>query len=179
MDTLSLLACVNPADWVELHNPTEDTIVIGLWKFKDEKNNHVFTIPADKVILQGHYLVLCRDSLAFKDNFPNISNFVGDLGFGFSGDGELLRLIDSSGELIIDKVEYKNSSPWPSSPDGYGPTLELINPFFDNELAENWAASDNNCGTPGAGNSVYVTESSNSMDSGVVINEINYNSPDE
>ena len=40
MDTLSPLACVNPADWVELHNPIKDTIVIGLWKFKDEKNNH-------------------------------------------------------------------------------------------------------------------------------------------
>jgi hypothetical protein len=44
-------------------------------------------------------------------------------------------------------------------------------------LGLNWVASDG-YGTPGAINSVYVIDSSNSIDSGVEINEVNYNSAD-
>ena len=168
----------DPADWVELHNPTDESITIGLWKFKDEREDHVFIIPEDRVIQPGQYLVLCRDTLAFKDNFPNVGNFVGNLNFGFKGGGELVRLFNSDGSLV-DEVKYDNSPPWPTEPDGNGPTLELLHPSLDNKLGENWAASDSHGGTPGAVNSVYLTDISNSSDSGVVINEINYNSADE
>ena len=169
---------VNPADWVELFNPTNENIDIGNWVFKDKVNDHNFTIPADRVMNPGMYLVLCRDTLEFKDDFPSVINFAGDLGFGLSGGGELIRLFDSNGNLI-DEVTYDDADPWPAEADGAGPTLELIHPSLDNGLGTNWSASDFNGGTPGAENSVYVTDSSNSMDSGVVINEINYNSPDE
>ena len=167
----------DPEDWVELHNPTNETIAIGLWEFKDENDDHVFTIQEDQILGPGQYLVLCKNIVAFNDHFPDIGNFAGDLGFGLSGGGELIRLFDSNG-LLVDKVEYNNSSPWPTEPDGNGPTLELIHPSLDNDLGENWAASDG-YGTPGAVNSVYVADSSNSIDSAVVINEINYNSADE
>jgi len=169
---------INPADWVELHNPTDESITIGLWKFKDEKEDHVFIISEEMVIQPGQYLVLCRDTLSFKDNFPSIVNFAGDLGFGLSGGGELIRLFDSNGELV-DSLEYDNSSPWPTDPDGNGPTLELLHPSFDNELGESWAASISHGGTPGAVNSVYLTDISNSIASKIVINEINYNAADE
>ena len=168
---------IDPADWVELYNSTNESISIGWWEFKDENDDHVFTIQEDQILGPGQYLVLCKDIVAFNDHFPDIGNFAGDLGFGLSGGGELIRLFDSNG-LLVDKVEYNNSSPWPTEPDGNGPTLELIHPSLDNDLGENWAASNGN-GTPGEINSVYVIDSYNSMDSGVVINEINYNSPDE
>ena len=169
---------INPADWVELHNPTNESIAIGLWKFKDGNDTHVFIIPENQVLESGAYLVLCKDSLAFNDNFPNVSNFIGEFDFGLNGGGELVRLFDTEG-LLVDEVNYDDSSPWPLEPDGNGPTLELIHPSLDNDLGVNWATSDNNGGTPGMVNSVYTADSSNSMDSGVVINEINYNSPDE
>jgi len=169
---------VDPADWVELYNPTNESITIGLWEFKDENDDHVFTIPAGQVMDPGEYLVLCKDTLTFKDNFPNVINFVGDLGFGLSGGGELIRLFDFNGELV-DVVEYDNSSPWPTEPNGNGPTLELIYPFLNNDSGTNWAASDINGGTPGMINSVYAADNSNSIVSGIVINEINYNAADE
>ena len=169
---------VNPADWVELYNPTNESITIGLWEFKDGNDDHVFIIPENQILEPDQYLVLCKDSLAFNHNFPNISNFIGEFDFGLNGGGELVRLFDA-GELPVDEVNYDDSSPWPLEPDGNGPTLELIHPSLNNGLGTNWSASDINGATPGAGNSVYVTDSSNSMDSGVVINEINYNSPDE
>ena len=169
---------INPADWVELHNPTNESIAIGLWEFKDGNDTHVFIIPENQVLESGAYLVLCKDSLAFNDNFPNVSNFIGEFDFGLNGDGELVRLFDAEGGTV-DEVVYDDSSPWPLEPDGNGPTLELIHPSLNNGLGTNWRASDINGGTPGAVNSVYTTDSSNSNISGIVINEINYNSADE
>ena len=169
---------INPADWVELHNPTNESIAIGLWEFKDGNDTHVFIIPENQVLESGAYLVLCKDSLAFNDNFPNVSNFIGEFDFGLNGGGELVRLFDTEG-LLVDEVNYDDSSPWPLEPDGNGPTLELIHPSLDNDLGVNWAASDNNGGTPGVVNSVYTADNSHSIASGIVINEINYNSPDE
>ena len=169
---------VNPGNWVELHNPTNESIAIGLWKFKDGNDTHVFIIPENQVMSPGMYLVLCRDTLEFKDDFPSIINFVGDLGFGLSGGGELIRLFNSNGNLV-DEVTYDDADPWPTEADGAGPTLELIHPFLDNSLGQNWATSDNNGGTPGVVNSVYTAGSSNSLASGILINEINYNSADE
>ena len=169
---------VNPDDWVELHNPTNESIAIGLWEFKNGNDTHVFIIPENQVLESGAYLVLCKDSLAFNDNFPNVSNFIGKFNFGLNGGGELVRLFDAE-ELPVDEVNYNDSSPWPLEPDGNGPTLELIHPSLDNDLGVNWATSDNNGGTPGVVNSVYTADSSNSLVSGIVINEINYNSADE
>ena len=169
---------INPADWVELHNPTNESIAIGLWEFKDGNDTHVFIIPENQVLESGAYLVLCKDSLAFNDNFPNVSNFIGEFDFGLNGGGELVRLFDTEG-LLVDEVNYDDSSPWPLEPDGNGPTLELIHPSLDNDLGVNWATSDNNGGTPGVVNSVYTAYSSNSLVSGILINEINYNSADE
>ena len=169
---------INPADWVELYNPTNESITIGLWKFKDRNDTHVFIIPENQVLESGAYLVLCKDSLAFNDNFPNVSNFIGEFDFGLNGGGELVRLFDAE-KLPVDEVNYDDSSPWPLEPDGNGPTLELIHPSLDNDLGVNWATSDNNGGTPGVVNSVYTADSSNSLVSGIVINEINYNSADE
>ncbi len=169
---------VNPGDWVELHNPTNESITIGLWEFKDGNDAHVFIIPENQVLESGAYLVLCKDSLAFNDNFPNVSNFIGEFDFGLNGGGELVRLFDAE-ESPVDEVNYNDSSPWPLEPDGNGPTLELIHPSLDNDLGVNWATSDNNGGTPGVVNSVYTADSSNSLVSGIVINEINYNSADE
>ena len=169
---------VNPADWVELYNPTNESITIGLWEFKDGNDDHVFIIPENQILEPDQYLVLCKDSLAFNDNFPNISNFIGEFDFGLNGGGELVRLFDAE-ELPVDEVNYNDSSPWPLEPDGNGPTLELIHPSLDNDLGVNWATSDNNGGTPGMVNSVYTADSSKSLVSRIVINEINYNSADE
>ena len=140
-----------PEDWVELHNPTNKTIAIGLWTLKD--NNNVFTIPENTILSAGDFIVLCKDVAAFKSQFPQVTNFIGDFGFGLSGGGELLRLFDSN-EQLVDKVEYNDIAPWPTEPDGTGPTLELINPSLENDMSSNWAASNGN-GTPGEINSVY------------------------
>ena len=54
----------------------------------------------------------------------------------------------------MDSLSYGNESPWPTEPDGQGATVELANPFSDNDLPENWVASGNH-GSPGTQNGAF------------------------
>ena len=149
----------NPDDWVEIYNPTDSLFNISNWVFKDEADDHTFIIPDGTLLNPGEFLVICRDTIAFKNYFPNVNSFVGDLGFGLSGGGELLRLYNNN-EMLIDSLTYDDDDPWPPEPDGDGPTLELINPFSDNSIYSNWTSSLGN-GTPGEPNSNYLGHSDN------------------
>lgn len=145
----------DPGDWVELYNPGEDTDMSG-WYFMDESNDHKYTFPAGTIIGGDNYLVLCDNSAAFSALFPGISNYIGDLGFGLSGSGELIRLYNNKDKLI-DSLTYDDNLPWPEEPDGNGPTLELTSYLLDNSKAQSWTASTGH-GTPGSknGSSTFV-----------------------
>ena len=80
--------------------------------------------------------------------------YVGNMDFGLGNGGDIVRLFDLNGSLV-DIVDYQDESTWPDSADGGGPTLELINPNFDNSKSENWFSSEN-FGTPGHINSSYA-----------------------
>lgn len=146
----------NPDDWVEIYNPTDSTFNMGAWEFKDESDDHIFTIPQGTLLEPNEYIIICRDTVDFKNHFPGVQSYIGDLGYGLSGGGELLRLYDNSG-LLVDSLTYDDEEPWPLEPDGNGPTLELINPLQDNGHYSFWAASTGN-GTPGTLNSTYLGE---------------------
>lgn len=140
----------NPQDWVEFYNNSSSAIDISGWYFSDSDDTHKFIFANGTVLASNQYLVLTRDSTLFKGLFPDVKNRVGDMDFGLSGDGELVRLFDSSGN-IIDELTYNDKLPWPVEADGGGATIALTNPGFDNSDGSNWAASFNG-GTPGRSN---------------------------
>ena len=141
-------------DWVELANNGSGAINLSGWQFKDEDDSHVFVIPEQTILENGAFIVLAEDTAIFNEFFPGTGPVVGNLNFGFSGGGELIRLYDANG-VFIDQVTYDDDDPWPAEADGEGPTLELINPSFDNSLPESWNYSSNLYGTPGVENSIY------------------------
>ena len=141
-------------DWVELYNTLDTEKDVSAWVFKDEMDDHIFEIPSGTLIPATGYLVLCKNDTTFTALFPNVSAYLGNFDFSLSGGGELIRLYDNNGSLI-DQVTYDDNAPWPTEPDGNGPSLELINPNLDNTLAQNWSASLGN-GTPGTQNSSFV-----------------------
>jgi hypothetical protein len=51
--------------------------------------------------------------------------------------------------IDMDNVSYGDRSPWPTQPDGLGPSLERIDPAGFADDPENWRASVPNGGTPG------------------------------
>ena len=143
----------DPDDWVEIYNSSNETIDLGSWLLKDDKDDHIFTIPLNTLLLPNQYLVFCTDTIKFTALFPDVNPYYGDLGFGLGGGGDIIRLFDYNG-LLVDIVEYDDIAPWDTLADGSGSTLELNNPSLDNTLGENWSASQG-YGTPGAVNSAY------------------------
>jgi hypothetical protein len=149
-------AAFDPGDWVELYNPMNYAMDISNWVFKDEDDLHAYVFSPGTSIPANGYLVIAFDMTAFHTLFPTVNNYVGPMGFGLAGGGELIRLFDETGTLI-DTVNYDDVAPWPTKPDGQGATLELVSPVLDNALAESWKASGNPPhGTPGAENSINV-----------------------
>ncbi len=140
----------NPEDWVELYNPTDQSIDLSGWHFKDSDDEHDFKFPNETIIQPKGFFVLCRDKIAFHSLFPDITNCIGDFHFGLSNDGEAVKIYHSSNTLI-DSVRYDDIFPWSVTADGNGSTLELIDAKLDNSLPENWRASPGH-GSPGMPN---------------------------
>lgn len=161
-------------DWVELHNPTTNSINISGWEFHDDKN--FYTIPQGTVIVAGGYHVLVKSNNDFTNIFPNVTNYSGNLGFGVSSFGEIIGLFDQH-RCIVDMVEYDSDSPWTTIPNANGPTLALLSPTHNNDLPGSWVPSTNGNapnGTPGAPNNI-PNPCFNGLPE-IVINEINYHS---
>ena len=142
----------DPNDWVELYNPNNTSVNISGWYFEDEGGNF-FGLPKNTVIPANGYLVLAEDLAGFQTVYPDVSNVIGSFGqdprgFGLSGGGELITLKNANG-VLIDEVEYDDKSPWPTAPDGDGPTLQLKNPELNNTLASSWKGTP---ATPGQNN---------------------------
>jgi hypothetical protein len=140
-------ASFDPGDWVELFNNSAAPIDLSGWSFED--SGSAWTVPAGTIVPAGGFLVLAEDLNQFTTAYGGGMGALGDLGFGFSGGGELLSLRNDAGALI-DEVNYDDSSPWPTGPDGNGPTLELIDPNLDNNAGANWRASAAVGGSPGS-----------------------------
>jgi hypothetical protein len=141
-------------DWVEFYNPLDQPIDISGWKFRDEDISNTFVFPSETIVDGKNYLVLCRDTTKFKNLNTQTQSVLGNISFGFSSEGETIKLFDNDNNLI-DEVSYLSSGSWTNLPNGNGPTLSLTNPQLDNSLAVNWKASLIN-GTPGKLNDVYT-----------------------
>jgi|GEM_PF-554619 len=128
-----------------------------------------FQFPYQTIISPGDFIVLAEDTTDYNLAFGKQAD--GQFGGALDNGGEYIRLSDPFG-YTIDSLIYNDRNPWDENPDGYGPSLELLNPMFDNADPLNWFRSDNSCGTPGAANSRVC----NNTASSIVINEINYNS---
>lgn len=143
----------NTDDWVELYNNSPNVIIMEDWTFVDESNNS-FEFPDDFVLDPYSYVILAADLNTFSLFYPTITNTLGDLGFGLSGAGEMIKLFNDHG-VCIDSVQYDDQAPWPTEPDGNGPTLVLKGPDLDNYFAINWEPSSLIHGSPGTADSLF------------------------
>jgi len=138
-------------DWIELFNGQSVAQNIGGWLLKDDKDDHEFELPQNTSIRPFGYVVLCKDTTAFRKIYPQVKNILGNFNYGF-GKGDQVRLFTNYG-VPVDGLTYGISAPWPASANGDGPSLELAEYDSDNADARNWRASDVMGGTPGEKNS--------------------------
>ncbi len=152
-------------DWLELYNNSNKDIDMSGWILMDNSNQHIYNFPENFTLKADELIVLCSDIVKFTNINNSVTNYRGNINFRLNDNGEMIRLFDAEMN-IVDFVEYDDKYPWPTEPDGFGATLELINPDYDNKLAENWNASKNLFGSPGQKNN--IEEISDEIISGIV-----------
>ncbi len=134
------------------------------WVVADPVASNEFTIPDNTVIPPFGFLVVARDTdslraaSAYTDDLGSSNDIlVGNAAWSLNNDGDQV-MIKNSGGTVVDEVDYDVSAPWPTQPNGNGPSLELTDPSSDNNDGNNWAASSEDYGTPGEPNSTYNDE---------------------
>ena len=134
-------------EWIELYNGTGASVDLENWKILDSDAGHSpIIIPAGYSIADSGFFTI---EIATSGDFPFTPDYDGSGNFQLNNGGDVVRIYNADG-ILMDIVTYDDSDPWPSEPDGDGPTLALIDPASDNSLPESWAASEQDGGTPGA-----------------------------
>ena len=149
-------------DWVELYNGGDQFVDISGWVLKDSDDLHSYHIRPGTLLIPGGYRVICRTLAAFETVYPSVTSYEGEMNFGFSSNGEFIRLYNNDLELV-DSVYYGISDPWPVIPEGSGYTLALTDPDSDNSLPDSWQLSEKQLGTPGGNNSFTLDIQSSAM----------------
>ncbi len=136
-------------EFIEIYN--NDTMAVNLDGYYFAKGV-TYTLP-NYVLDTNSYFVVSYDSLKF-------ANFYGKTAYqwtsgGLSNGGEKILLVNPQGDTV-DFVHYDDVSPWPTSPDGNGPSLTFCNPNLDNNNGANWSAATTYVGMNAAGDSIWA-----------------------
>lgn len=145
----------DPEDWVEFYNTTSAELDLSNWVFIDGSFGQAYVFEDNTLIPSHRYHVISRNLSLFSNLFPEIHNVSGPINNGLSGSGEALFLYNSN-SFLVDSLTYTDQAPWPVSPDGDGPTLELIYPYLDNSAPDSWQSSPGH-GSPGSDNSMFTS----------------------
>jgi len=138
--------------YVELMSTLEeDAQDLGGWKLK---GGIEFTFPEGTRIQPKSFLIIAASVPAFTRHYNMPA--IGPLKKQLSHNGERITLVNDAGQ-VIDALKYSDKAPWPKSPDGYGASLERIQPKLTVDGHRNWAASNlpnltSATGTPGRPN---------------------------
>lgn len=97
-----------------------------------------YQFPFNSTVLAGAKIYLASNSQVFQSRYGFVP--FGQFTRNLSNKGHKLKLVDAFGN-IIDFVQYLDVAPWPTSPDGTGPYLQLISNNLDNSLTSSWVAS--------------------------------------
>ena len=139
-------------EFIEIYNAGANPVDLTGIYFDQGVN---YTFPSQTLAAGATFLVAV-DSAAAEGVFGVPFDAEWTSG-GLSNGGEDLVLKTSLGTLI-DSVDYDDFTPWPTEPDGNGPSLDLIDVALDNNDGTNWTAS---CvAVPGQvinGNQVFAT----------------------
>lgn len=134
-------------EWVELHNTLSIDVDLSGWRLSGGID---FTFPNDTFLPARSYLVVAANPtlLARETGFEEaLGAFQGKL----SNSGERLELRNNR-DRIMDVLDYRDHTPWPTPPDGTGATLAKRHPLTTSGAAESWTFSPQPSGTPGQEN---------------------------
>ena len=124
-------------EFIEITNTGTASVNLSGIYFKELGMTYQF--PYNSSISGNSSLYLASNSAVFQsqNGFAPFGQFTRNL----SNKSGKLVLADAFGN-IIDNVEYFDSAPWPTAPDGNGSYLQLVSTSLDNNLGPSWIASN-------------------------------------
>ncbi|PYK99901.1 MAG: hypothetical protein DME19_07015, partial [Verrucomicrobia bacterium] len=139
---------VPDASFIEIYNKSAAT-AFDVSNFRIDGAD--FAFDEGTIVQPGGFLVVANDPVAFAAAYGNSIPVAGVFDGGLNNGGETLKLVKPGAtpdqDLILDQVTYDSAPPWPTAANGFGPSLQLIDPNQDNNRVVNWAAATTN-GTP-------------------------------
>ena len=126
-------------EFIEIYNPTSAAINMTGFTFTSGIV-HTFgnvTIPA------AGFVIVAVDSVAMQ-NVYGVTAYQW-AGGGLSNGGEPVAIKDAAG-VLQDSLRYDDNSPWPTTPDGNGPSLVLCDLNASQTDGANWAPSNSSLG---------------------------------
>jgi hypothetical protein len=138
-------------EWIELYNPTNASIDISGYIITDNYPNTLATIPnSTSINAESYFVITTNGDGNIPPNFSADYDPVSYCNYCFlNDDGDSVILKDNSGNLV-DQVDYDDSSPWPTIPDGSSYfTLELSSLTSNNFYGSNWQGSLADYGSSG------------------------------
>jgi Bacterial Ig domain/Lamin Tail Domain/CotH kinase protein len=179
-------------EYIELYNKGPIPVDLTGWQFTAGVN---FTFPAITIPADG-YLVVAANPATFNATYGGVSLLTGPWTGSLANGGETIRLKypDSSaagGFSEADQVDFAEEGDWAlrrvftdtesgwdwqCRADGFGDSLELINPLLTNNNGQNWTkreiAAAGNQRTPGARNTDLTANPS--LNSAPIITGVNH-----
>lgn len=134
-------------EFIEIFNPEPPRVDLSEWTV-DGDVTCVF--PRGTILLPGKRLVIARSPTLLRRTYnlkETVLPFEGRLNNG----GGRLKLVNPAG-IVSFQVDFRDDGLWPSTPDGTGHSLSLVDPLLDPEDPASWAPSPAIGGTPGAPN---------------------------
>ena len=131
-------------EFIELYNQNSVPVDLSGWTLEGAGS---FSFAKGAWIEGRSYLVLAKDPAALG------VAAIGALSGSVGNAGEQLTLRNHN-QRIMDRVDFGDSRPWPSGPDGSGATLAKRVASTSSSSAAHWTTSATLGGTPGEENSV-------------------------
>ena len=147
----------NDYEFIELRN-ISSTLTLDLTDIRFTKGvDFDFKGSAITSLAPGAFALVVKNTACFQARYGAGRPVAGvwDAADNLSNSGEEIKLSYGAGVAIHDinptgLVRY-DQAPWPTSPDGNGPSLTLVSPFTapDHDIATSWRASFIPNGSPG------------------------------
>lgn len=139
---------VDGDEFLEIYNTTSGDIDLTGWCFTA---GITLCFNPGTTLAAHDYGVVSPDAARTLATYgkTTVGTYTGKLDNG----GERVTLSNGVPE-VVSSVRYDDVAPWPTAPDGTGPSLELKDPELDGELAVSWGASVGGS-TPGVVNSIF------------------------
>jgi hypothetical protein len=138
-------------EFIELYNSSGGLLNISNWHFTQ---GVTFTFPPNTLVPADSFVVVTENLDYFLARFPGVAAFQWEGALTNTGEDIELTTFDST--QVVDYVDYKNVAPWPTEPNGNGPSLVLCDLSSDNSLPENWKAASTPTGVVIAGVQIFA-----------------------